>query len=556
MNYLVGDHWQGGVPWMGPGYTPEGTLPDATKSRIRRQFVAVPECESRVRERVNAACGNQADIDLQPAEPAAKDDEGKPVASKEQLTYAEEWKRDIGAWWDRVNFWGGTDIHHPSGVRGMVAYGSAHPGGKACLRAFFNPASRTEDAADGTRRIPKQAGRQSALRHIEIVAPSPERCVVYTDPDTLQKTGVFLYSDENNQQYAEIWYARQKAGDQMETVRRLISDGASQDAEAAFPWGGILPIQEAEIGCLLTKPVLSLQSAIDFHATALNRLTEAHGFGARTEINSAVTGTWRQTPPAGIEFPETKVKDGVTWYLWPDTPELGNGVIRRLVGFEHTTGLDATEEKESIGLTTPQVHYHEPSNPQSIITSLDAFTMLLRDACHQGHITTGLLGGSTAEASGDAYEQKRASFGADAKGVGESVDGAVAPILTCVTVMADWLAGDDNPTFAEEWTVKVQSHPSAGPVSSAKEQGTAALVDAELISPEEGTARVGVQDVQAERQRIAAGNSLALIERRAKAAKELRDGGADAVASYIIVGFSEQDARMLARTDGEPFVNQ
>lgn len=559
LEYLLGDHWQDGGPWMGIGRDPGGDWSSANLKLVRQNFVPVPESAGCVRERINGACGNQPDISIAPLEPAGKGENGEPVPSADQEQYARQWATDITKWWDRRKLWGGMDVQKPMGVRGAVAYASAHPSGGShsgsCIRAYFNPASRVDSAADGSRRIPRQRDRLAALDHIQVSAPSPDRCTVYTDPDTGQETGIFLFEDEQGNEHAEICFSRAEGGRTVTTVR-TVGEGGVVKEEADFPFGGLLPIQLIDIGTLLTKPVRGLQASIDFHATALKRLTEAHGFGLRTEINAADDGEWKLTPPPGVDLPRTKVlEDGRTAYLNPTTPGLGNQSIRKLRGFEYDTSVTA-EERVSSNLTTPGVHYHEPSDPETVIKALDANIMLFREACHQGHRTSGLLG-STAEASGDAYEQARAAFEADVKSVAEAVDAALIPFLAVVTMMADWLTDMDDPSvFPSEWAVKVQSHPSAGPVSNERQQTTLQLVQGGLISEDEGTARVGVQDVQAERDRIAAAQSLNMLDKRAEVAKKLRDGGADAKAAYIVAGFSEEEADMLSRSDGEPFVDQ
>ena len=552
MAYLAGDNWQKGDPWMGAGRGADGSL-GTNAAKARQSFVGVPEARGCVVTRVNAVCGNQPDISIQPNEPdGPENDQGERTPGEAQQQYAADWERDISAWWDRVDLWGGPNMDDPSGVRGMVAYASAHPSGKACLRAFINPSSLTsETAPDGSRQIPKQSDRRTALQHIEAGSPSPERCTVYTDPDTQQRTGIFLYR-ESEVDYAELWFARRKPDGTKETVYKRVG-GTTGDVEVTYPLYGYLPIAQANLGTLLTPPVLNLQASIDLAATSLHRLNRAHGFGLRTEINAQETGEWKTTAPPGIDVPKVRtLTDGRTLYLWPTPPELGDSVIRNLSGFEYTASVDPETGKETFGVTTPQVHYHEPSDPEALIKGLNAEIMLLRDACHQGHRVSGLMG-STAEASGDAYEQRRAAHVADITNVAETVDVALAHFLTAVTLWADHLAGQDRPDFAENWTAKVQSHPSAGPVSTERENTTIALVGAELISPEEGTARVGVQDVQAERERIAAGRTP---EKRAAIAAAYTGAGADPEAAWVEAGHTPERAKELARTDGPPYVEQ
>src|SRR6185369_9675307 len=150
------------------------------------------------------------------------------------------------------------------------------------------------------------------------------------------------------------------------------------------------------------------------------------------------------------------------------------------------TGVDK-DGNPTYGFTTPSVDYHEPSPVANIIEGADAHTMMMRYACRQGHRRSGLTG-STAEASGEAYEQARAGFANDIKGVAEAVDAALAAGLTWVTIAADWLAGAEAPDFADNYAVQVQSHPSAGSPSTQAQAETRANVEAGLLDKEEGIA--------------------------------------------------------------------
>lgn len=553
-SYVQGLHYQEGRPWMGSGYNSDGTLEETSKAMIDRQLAPVPESYACLERRVDGACGIQAALSLRPVEPAGPaDEDGVPTISEEQQRYADEAVSDWSWWMDETRAWGGKDLRKPTGMRGTISQASASQSGSACLRLFFNPASRTqqvnvrgpEGEITGTEfRIPKQTDRRAALKHIRIVAPPPERCAVYVDPDTHEKRAVFLYTDASQAECAEVWYAKGET-----TVLRMIVQG--EEKEQDFPWGGWLPIQQAEVGCLLTDAVRRLQGATDFAGTALVRLLQSTAFGQRTEINAEADGFWSASAPAGVDNPrERKTETGDIEYFNPLPTGIGPDIIRRLVGIPFDTG----EEKR--GFTTPGVHYNTPPSPDGLIQGIDAFTMMIRYACHQGHIRSGLLG-SSAEASGEAYEQARAAFVSDINGVGEEVDATFAPLLTTLTIMADWLTGNDDPAqFARDWVVGVQSHPSAGVPSAAAQQEARANVAAELISPEEGTARLNVQDVGAERTRIAAGSTLAAAEKRWTIFASAVGAGANPEAVLEDLGYDEKQIAKLIRTDTTNNVDQ
>jgi hypothetical protein len=556
--YVRAEHYQNGGAWMGAGYPIDGSGLSATSlSRIDRMLTPVPEAFACVERRVDGGCGNQADIDILPNEPAgAADKDGVKGLSPAQEAFRKTWKAEVSAAWDRMQLWGGKDLRKPTGVRGMVAQASWTDTGSACLRFFFNPASRTltvnitDDTGKvtgTTQTIPKTGDRAAALAHIRVVAPPPDQCFVYVDPDTHEKTGVFLFSDTSGTSSAELWFA-----DGDKTRFRLVTEGTAVEEET-FPWGGLLPIVQANVGCIFTDAVRRLQGALDTAATSMLKNLLAHGYSQRTEVGAEEDGYWATTPPAGVAIPRERDNNGTTEYFNPVSPDLGPEVIRQLRGYAYDTGANAEGPTQSI--TTPGATYHDPSSAESLIQGVDALTMILRTACHQAHIRAGLLG-STAEASGDAYEQARAPFVSDVKGVGEAVDGPLAAGLAWLTVAADWLAGSNTPTFLDDWTVQVQSHPNAGAPSTQFQAETRANVAAELLSPEEGIARLNVQDVPAEQARIAAARTLSVEKARAEIAALWVGLGADFQTAAKRAGLSDQEAADLARSDGPPFVAQ
>ena len=572
--YIRGDHIQEGKVWIGAGRDSSGTWIPSSYQRYKTTATPIPEMFACLERRVNGACGNEADPSLAPKEPAGPEDAaGNREPSPEQATAIAEWRRDVGTvWWTGEGLWGGKDLRDPTGVRGMVAQASASESGKACIRLFVNPAARTlavdtlNEAGEVTgteMRVPKQSTRADALEHVKLSTPPPDRCCVYTDPDTHQKTGVFLYKDFNDNDCAEVWFAREAPAPRVTTARRvtvLRSLTANADGrETVYPWGGYIPIVQGNVGCILTPAVRRLQAAADLAGTSTARLVQSHGYGQRTEIGVQEDGYWstiRPVLPNGEE-PESRINEATkaTEYFWPEPAEMHSDVIRQLKPQEFITSIkDGTT---TYGITNPTVHFQEPSDPANVITGADAFVIWMRAACHQAHIKTGLAQ-SSAEASGEAYEQARADFLQDIKGIAETVDAVVAEVLTVATIMADYLCGAPNAAdFAEQYSVSVQSHPSAGPPSTEFQTTTMALVDGEVISAAEGTARVGIQDVQAERDRIREENTIAAVEKRWTAFANAVGNGANPLAFLIEeLGYTEERAKKLLQSDGLPRMEQ
>jgi hypothetical protein len=565
--YMAGDHVQNLVPWKGAGFDSAGNLSDASKASILRHYASAPEVERIVERRVNGACGSQADFSVVPVEPEGAVEAPEPAdAQKEaQKRIADAWKRDLSEWCDNERWWsGGRAKNSQRGVvQHMVAQGTEHLNGAACLRVFIDP----ESLVDG--RVPDASTRREALESIHLVAPSPNACAIYVDPDTKRETGIFTYTDKQDRRAAEIWFRKRGRprvpGDAASSLTdtkkwytwlRVLTEGKTEEGRTeqlfVYPWG-VVPIFQIEVGSLLNPSILSLQATLDAAVTGLSRLITSHAYAQRDEINAKPAGRLSTTPPPVETYGpvETEVIDGVTWYVWPQDRALG-GVVNNINGFSYQTGSDA-DGKETLGFTTPQIVYHEPSDPSVVLVGIGGIVALMRDGCAQGHIPS--VVGSTAEASGEAYEQRRAEHLADIKGVAEAVDVGVAEMLRCVTIMADWMVDEAQATaFTDRYRIVAQSHPNAGPVSADAQRVASELGEKRVLAMATVRARVGVQDVQAEEDAVQA-QPLTLKE-QVETASALRDGGADAVASYVKVGMDEETARALARTDGPPFVEQ
>lgn len=567
--YMAGDHVQDLVPWRGAGYDSAGNLSETSKSSILRHYASAPEVERIVARRVNGACGNQADFSAVSVEPDGTEGTQEPTDAEVEAQQREgaAWKRDLSEWCDRERWWSGGRANNSQRgvVQHMVAQGTEHLNGAACMRIFIDP----ESLVDG--RVPNVPNRRVALENIHLVAPSPNSCAVYADPDTKRETGIFLYKDLEDRQSAEIWFlkrgrptdATKPDGDLTETDKRftwlrVVTEGKKEgDARServfTYPWG-IVPIFQVEVGNLLNPSILSLQATLDAAVTGLSRLITSHAYAQRDEVNAKRAGLLRRDmPPESIYGPAEKEEiDGVTWYVWPQDRALG-GVVNNINGFSYVTGTDE-DGRQSYGFTTPQINYHEPSPPDTVLTGIGGIVSLMRDGCAQGHIPS-VVGGSTAESSGEAYEQRRAEHLADIKGVAEAVDVGVAAMLTAVTVIADWMVDENAATeFRDRYRIVAQSHPNAGPVSADAQRVAAELGEKRVLSMATVRARVGVQDVQAEEDAVQA-QPLTLTE-QVEIARGLRDGGADPVASYVKAGMDEEEAAALARTDGPPFVEQ
>lgn len=527
--YLDGDHFQDARNWKGPGWTAAGTMAQSDKDAIEQSLAPVPEVEDCVDYRRDGVCGIEAEPSVAPKNPSGPvDEKGKPTLSQVEEAERDEWASDIGTWWRTSEFW-----RHVK-----EAFAEASIAEHGCIRLV--PLGRNAETDDAGRRLlPAKGSRAEALGEIECTSPRADACGIYTDPDTFQRFGLWRGKDKDGTtDLAEIWFARDG-----ETVfRRIVGENAT---ERRYPWGGLLPIVSLKIPPILTTPVRNLQGALDTASTALGNNTAMHGYTQRNEFNVMPPGEWLTTPPTGQATFYSRTVDGVTYYFHETgTRVLGGKVTVNMYGIE-TVKKDVSGAPE-YEYQQPSVEYHEPSTPDNIIKPAEWYIDRIREACKQGHRTSG----STAEASGDAYEQRRARYVADIRTAGSETAGFVERGLTVLAVMADWLAGSDDPTFLEEWEVGATVHTDAGPVSSGKMQQIGEWMDKGRISRSTGMQMIGIRDVRDEEERIREQETLSIVKERAEAAKALIDAGADRKAAWMKVGFTEEEAGGLARTDG------
>jgi hypothetical protein len=536
--YLGGDHVQDLLHFRGPGRDSAGNIRPADAKKIKSAFVAIPEAEKCIERRVTGACGIEADFKINPREPAGPENEdGTRQASDEQLKEAQEIAGPLGEWWRAKNYW--------AEQKQCVRLACIAP--QACLRIFINPAGledATTAAGSPTKRV-RQRPFAEALNVIECVAEWPAGCGVYTDPDTRQKIGIWRGKDREDMDIAEVWFVD---GDGRTVLRRVTGkEGAVE--EKSFPWGGLLPIIPLEIRPLLTEPVRQIQAALDSSATGLMRNIQSHNYTQRDELGLVPAGTWYDYPPASGTQQSfiSRVVDGKTWYLHEEARELGNGVTNSLQPNLYTSEINEKNGTERFSVTPGSVTYHNPSDPALVITGVDYWKQTLRDACHQGHIADG----STAEASGDAYEQKRAEYVDDVENVGlAGVRPQTEKALTVAVVMAKWIEGAGEATFPTLWTVDANVVTNPGPVSADKIRSNNESVTAGTKSLATALQDSGVQDVPGEVERINLTRTLDILKKRIEVANLLRDGGADPVEAYKVAGFTDEEAVALGRTDG------
>lgn len=532
-DFARGRFWRGGRGWCGPGRDAMGTLAPEVAGAIERQFTPVDAC-GEVLDTVVNAFGVEAAVSFAALEPA---EDGTPEAEK-QRDEQDALLRAVSAWWDRVGLWG----HVRRAVRQSRAFA------RGPLRVWL-PASQLAGDA-----LPAGLAFDEALARLELASPDADAAVTFRHPVTRQWGAVVLYRREETDvgaatgpglvDGAELWYVDAATG---VTRIRTVETGAadrngvrrSSAEDFAVDLGGRLPVAEVAGDLLLTDPVRRQQRRLNYYESLLNRILEVSGWAERYLIDAAPNGTWRDSDPGYLT--ETQTRDGVVYYLHETPRTLGSATTNELHGVPVTNAAG-----EIVGTTTPQVFIKEPTDPEYAIKAAEHARRTILQDCRQGH----LAGGGTAEASGDAYEQRRAAFAADLEQTRAALDTALRSVIEAALAWAGGMSGGDPlATALERHRVVVTSRYSAGPVRSETVARLDASVQAGTLSLASALSARGIEDVDAETQAIQAqpGAKLAVLTKQGEAlAAWLAVPGARAdVAAEVVAGLRELDAETI-----------
>lgn len=476
------DHWQGGTQWVGPGVGASESVWARIKGAIERQFTPYDAIGEVLGRRVSALTKTEAEITLVPLDSDKEPSEAQQKEIRDAVGH-------LSAWWDRVKLW--SKVKEALTRQGWAGRGS--------LRVWI-PQTYLVAKKEGEEerlRLPSGLAFDQALRRIALAAPAPDAAYRYVDPDTQREAAIVRYSEkvgDDERDVVELWWVEydQSLDPGLTHYRRLVEGG--EEAEiGSIDLQGRLPLAEMRGEPLITEPVRKQQARLNFFESLLVRVAETGGFPERYTHNASPQGIWLETPPAEGPPLETKEFKGKTWYLHPVPRTLGAAITTELRGFEYRTD---DEGKRSI--TTPSVTFKEPTDPAYAIKAADHAHGRVLGQCHQGHIVLTAQG----EASGIAYEQARADFDDDLNDQKGLAEGMVREILEAVIAKAETMGASGRKSLLDRYRVAVNLHVKSGPIAPEEKDSNSRQVKGGLLSRQSAMAKNGVEDVDAELQRI------------------------------------------------------
>lgn len=532
------DHLQDMAGWVGPDGGTDLPTRARVKENVTRQFTPVDVIAEVLDNVTNALLGTEAAVTFTPVKPAA---DGTTEAEAQQQE-ADAMLEVLARWWDRRRLWElarlaekrartytwGTLRAWVPAPRGQVNAGDA----PAAIAAEAGQEDVPETPEPG---IPLETGLAfaEALDRIQLSAPAADQAFVYTDPETQETVGIFLFCTDDTEVVELVWIDPVTG----ETMFRQVADDGS-DSTVSLDLGGQLLLAQMEADLLITEPVRMQQARLNFVESLIVRVMEQAGFPERILKNAKPNGLWSQTAPTGgVMSLDTQVVDGTTWYLIP---------MPRTIGASITTELRGIDRKDAngtiIGVETPDAQQFAPTDPTYAITLAKHARATILRQCKQGHLE---MDDQTAP-SGFARLVAKAPFIADVENNRPPLEGMLRDLLEGVIRLAS-LMSSDFAGFLERFRVGVQAHVNTGPIDPEEQAAILAQVQAGVLSQETALEYLGVEDVAAELVRLR-GEPQAVLTMLTKQFQAMGLGTTAGLQMQTVaqmVGFTEEQQKLV-----------
>jgi hypothetical protein len=364
---------------------------------------------------------------------------------------------------------------------------------------------------NGLQKVPLQ----DAINRISVELCDITAGTIYVTPDQIQPIGVYVYKDDADADHIESTFINE-AGKSV-----LKFDGN----EYIFDLGGELLHHQINLEPLLQDSILSMQKDLNRILTMGGRNMNLAGFPERVLLDGMLPGDYVKDPVTG----KTTFK--------PDDFAVGAGAMNVF------NGMTFEDEDGKIRHVSPRYERLDPVGTAMFDDAVDKAKQRIRDEADQSHVAMN----DASTASGYSREQARHEFVQSLGPTITAVESAFKWMLTTVMRLAI-ATSTDGADLMKGLQINVQATINPGPALPDERAEDRNAVDDGLMSKETAMTRIGIDDVDVERARIAseAETNLSIITERATAASQLIADGADKKQAYITVGFDEDTATKLA----------
>jgi hypothetical protein len=323
---------------------------------------------------------------------------------------------------------------------------------RATIRFFF-PEGLTNDQGQ----VAVQSDLISALTIPQIEVLTSDKAGIFVDAGTQQEFGVYIYKTEDNKDAAWLTYV-----DKGQTILRIMVED-KPDQNFSYDLGGRLLMYELERDALITEQIRSLQKSLNLARTMMVRNVNLAGSLERTIMNA--------------EKPEN-------WLAGP-------GKIMGLTGL-----IIRNDNGEVINRANPSISFHEPTSTKTFTETRDDLYAAMLGGCQQRYA---LISGD-ATASGKSRIEARSEFETSLKDSKDGLDDLGRWLLeTQLRIGATLSARGEFLELRADFNAVIET----GEITPEERDANRNDVKAGLMSKETAMSRNGVDDTDAELERIA-----------------------------------------------------
>jgi hypothetical protein len=371
-DFYSGDHWQSSRGFI--GQLPPSKLPGSAqiKADIEAAFVSENVIKEVVNTHVGGILGREPSWSFLPA--AAQTTADRDQETGDTLT----------PWWNKRKAL--KDL--------QKALRIALCEGIAVRRLFLPRVINGQPVTPGTRVTARDLA--TALDSIYFETTTADRGGVFTDPDTQQQIGVFLYEEHDangdvSANCAELSFLNANG----DTVCRIVRDKGDPTDVGVYELGGHLLVYQIELEQMISEQVQSSQRSLNLAHTMMMRNVNLAG-------HRGVTVTNAQPPLPATD--KVSVSEATTKVAgrFPGTFKAGTGAVNFLMGVP----IYSEDGETIVGYTNPNVNVMEPVAVDSFQKTIAEEKQAIYSQCHQRHVMIV----DKADTSGRAREVARKEY--------------------------------------------------------------------------------------------------------------------------------------------------
>lgn len=344
---------------------------------------------------------------------------------------------------------------------------------RAIVRFLFPAGLRNEQG-----QIPLRTSLSDAVNVPHLQVLTSDRAGIFVDENTLQEFGLYVYQRNDNKRIAELTFVENNV-----TFLRVLVDG-EQPKDFTFDLGGRLLMFEFRRAALITPQVMSNQRALNLALTMMMRNVNLAGSLERTILNAEPPKQIKRIPDStDARGYREEVIEG-KWLTGPGATNALNGVFIK------------NESGEIIGRANPNISYRDPVPVQTFTETRDQFYASILGQCQQRHA---LISGD-AVASGKSRSEARGEYRTSLADSKDPLDDAGRWLLETELRLAAQFCGRtrDFLQLRADFNAIIED----GPVDPSDREQNRSDVQAGLMSKETAMSLNGIEDTDAELERI------------------------------------------------------